>query len=369
MMGVVRCSKPVAAWVATLCVIVGWVSLVVHAQEPESGPRARVVEPAIDLGSVFVGSPAEVEFVVANDGGEVLRILEASTGCDCLLAEFDKTVAPGQTGRVRASLLTDQLRGVVAKSVLLRTNDPRQPRITLTIRAHVDSAIALLPMSTMYLRERDGQPPVGRILIRAEDADVAALAPSDVRPSEPWLTASVVRLERPRERGLGLPAARPGDWLLEVRFRDDEVRFGRQAGTVAFRTGVARQPSAEVVVESNIPAPLELSTRRLVLAPRGARAGTAGCCSPRCAPDSTRRRSASRPTRRASRCRSSRRPSACSRSTSCGRATSSSRVRSSSVWVTRRFESPSREPAAERPRSAGRAGHAQVGPARVLRLR
>jgi hypothetical protein len=87
----------------------------------------------------------------------------------------------------------------------------------------------------------------------------------------PWLTASAVRLEQPRARGAGLPAARPGDWLLEVRFRDDEVRFGRRAATVGFKTGLARQPSAEVEVESNIAPPVELSTKRLVLSPRGTR--------------------------------------------------------------------------------------------------
>ena len=46
----------------------------------EAGPRARADVIEIDLGVLPRGAQAEAEFVLRNDGDEVLRVLQAKPG-------------------------------------------------------------------------------------------------------------------------------------------------------------------------------------------------------------------------------------------------------------------------------------------------
>jgi hypothetical protein len=230
-------------------------------------PRTHVRNPVVDLGVVAVGTDARARFELENRGNGDLEILGAHAGCACTLAEFDETIPPGQVGYIRASLDTKRLSGSVTKGIVVRTNDPEHSRFTLTVKAHVVGSVKLLPQPVIYIRKREGQSPVGRVLIRKEQSERGTLAVRDVRTSVPWLTASVERLEVPRPRGQGLPDGRVGDWVLEVRFSDDRTRFGLMKGNVHFGTGLSRQPNVSLDVESNLEPPIHLSTERLLLAP------------------------------------------------------------------------------------------------------
>jgi hypothetical protein len=96
-----------------------------------------------------------------------------------------------------------------------------------------------------------------------------------VRTSDPLFRASVERLDEPRPRGGGLPEGRPGDWVLEVRFADDRPQYGRHGAVVRFRTGLERQGEVAVRVESDLEAPVHLSTSRLdLVAAEGGPRGT-----------------------------------------------------------------------------------------------
>lgn len=236
-------------------------------------PRVRVVEDVIDLGVVHVGERAEASFALANDGDGDLVIEEVKTGCRCTLVDFDRSIAPGQVGHVLATLETDELDGPVTKGVQVKTNDPRESQITLTLKALVVGSVELLPQPVIFMRIRAGEPPVGRALIRRRaDAD-GTLTVEGVTTSSETFVARAHRLDRPRPRGGGLPDGRVGDWVLEVRFRDDRPVFGPLRDTVHFRTGLARQPVATVTVKSELDPPVHLSTQALELASDGARGG------------------------------------------------------------------------------------------------
>jgi hypothetical protein len=204
----------------------------------------------------------------------VLRIHSAEVGCRCTVASFDEEIAPGEVGAVRVVLDTAELLGPVTKGVILHTNDPERRKLALTLKAQVVGSVALLPQPHMFMRERPGGW-VGRVLIRKEPGQAGTLRISDVRTSDPLFRASVERLDEPRPRGGGLPEGRPGDWMLEVRFADDRPRFGRHDAVVRFRTGLERQGEVTVRVESDVEAPVHLSTSRLdLVAAEGGPRGT-----------------------------------------------------------------------------------------------
>src|SRR5690349_8556368 len=65
-------------------------------------PKAVVVEPIKDAGTVSKGDKISHDFLIKNEGDADLEILNVQPACGCTVAEFDKTIAPGQTGKVHA---------------------------------------------------------------------------------------------------------------------------------------------------------------------------------------------------------------------------------------------------------------------------
>lgn len=170
-------------------------------------------------------------------------------------------------GFVTVSLDTTQLQGSTVKGIIVKTNDPRNRSVILTIRSHILGSVDILPHSVTYMRRRSGQAPVARCLIRQEPTERGTLSVSGITTSDDRLVVTAHKLEQPRPRRDGVPRGEPGDWLLEIRFRDDRPVYGKFAGKVAFRTGLPRQPLVTVEVESSLEGPISLSTPRLVLVP------------------------------------------------------------------------------------------------------
>jgi len=63
-----------------------------------------------------------------------------------------RDLAPGSTGQIKATLLTDGRKGALKKVISVETADPNQPMIRLTLMANVDVELAIEPM-TVYFRD------------------------------------------------------------------------------------------------------------------------------------------------------------------------------------------------------------------------
>jgi hypothetical protein len=80
------------------------------------------------------------EFVIKNNGGTELFIQKVSVGCGSCVAVDDFTKSPipsKKNGIVRLRLLTDHLSGKISKDALVKTNDPKNPNLILTLEAEV----------------------------------------------------------------------------------------------------------------------------------------------------------------------------------------------------------------------------------------
>ncbi len=115
------------------------------AEAVAAKPKAVVAEPMKDLGIVPKGNKAKVEFVIRNEGTAPLSITEVRPACGCTVANFDKTIAPGAEGKVRASLDTTNLYGANSKTITVYTNDAANPSIVLTIKSDVKPYINAVP--------------------------------------------------------------------------------------------------------------------------------------------------------------------------------------------------------------------------------
>lgn len=100
-------------------------------------PRLSIAAVTRDVGIVKKGEKIDAVFEVRNEGPATLRISDARPSCGCTVATFDREVAPGKTGKVRATVDTKNLGGAITKTILLVSNDPERPQVALTLKADV----------------------------------------------------------------------------------------------------------------------------------------------------------------------------------------------------------------------------------------
>ena len=108
------------------------------AQAAEPGaPSIEVSDPVFDFGEVMEGSEVTHEFLVRNDGKGTLRIEQVRPSCGCTAAHYDRTVPAGGTGKVTLRLDTRGYEGKLKKTATVLSNDPREPRLILTLQGAV----------------------------------------------------------------------------------------------------------------------------------------------------------------------------------------------------------------------------------------
>ncbi|HWN42242.1 MAG TPA: DUF1573 domain-containing protein [Thermoanaerobaculia bacterium] len=143
---------------ALCCVLLAAATLL--AQGATGKPKAVAVEPIKDVGFVAKGEMAIHEFVIRNDGDAPLELREVRAACGCTVADFDKMIAPGKTGKVRVTLDTGTFNGPIAKGVTVYTNDPETPTIELTVRTDVGQFVKVKPGYARFIMvqgEKEGK--------------------------------------------------------------------------------------------------------------------------------------------------------------------------------------------------------------------
>lgn len=80
------------------------------------------------------GGPVSYEFVFTNEGETPLVIISANASCGCTMPHYPKApISPGKSGKIRVTYLPKGRPGEFDKSVKVRTNDPKNKKLTLRI--------------------------------------------------------------------------------------------------------------------------------------------------------------------------------------------------------------------------------------------
>lgn len=108
-------------------------------------PRATVAEPIKDMGNYYADKLIEYDFIVKNEGNATLQINDVKPACGCTIADYDKTIEPGKTGKVHAKVNISTFNGPIAKGITVFTNDAINPQIELTVKAIVKQYIEVKP--------------------------------------------------------------------------------------------------------------------------------------------------------------------------------------------------------------------------------
>ncbi len=126
------------------------VFIIAVSQTLAQSPKAVVAEPGIDAGSVFRGDKITHEFLIKNEGNSPLVISEVKPGCSCTATDYDKTIAPGKTGKVKVIVDPSSFNGPINKLVMVTTNDAANPQLELSVKATIFSYITAKPGFARY---------------------------------------------------------------------------------------------------------------------------------------------------------------------------------------------------------------------------
>src|ERR1041385_7913330 len=137
--------------------------------DEEKAPRLTIVEPVKDYGIVPKGDKLEWAFLVKNTGDADLQIIAAKPGCGCTVADFDKVIKPGSTGKVTAHVDTTAFAGPIAKTVSVETNDPSNPMATLTIHATVKPYVEAAPVGFVRYSLLQGETSSQSVVLYSEE--------------------------------------------------------------------------------------------------------------------------------------------------------------------------------------------------------
>ena len=180
------------------------------------GPQMIVPEMLKDMGTVAQGEVVNVEFEIANEGDETLEIKAVRPTCGCTVVDFDREVEPGKSGYIKAKLETRDFSGPISKSILVMTNDPQNPTVTLVIKTSVHPYVEILPRAMIRFNAVQHEPMSQKVTVvgSGDDSDFEV---TGVKSSEDFLTASV----RSLPEGELLAGKSPKQYEVELSMKDD----------------------------------------------------------------------------------------------------------------------------------------------------
>jgi len=122
---------------AAAALVVAWGA--VGRAEEQKAPRIRVEPEAFDFGKALPAKTLRKEFTLSNFGDAELMIENVSTTCGCTAAlASDTKLKPGGSTLLRVTLETRSYSGKLERQVLVRSNDPKTPLLTVKVSATVE---------------------------------------------------------------------------------------------------------------------------------------------------------------------------------------------------------------------------------------
>lgn len=105
----------------------------------ESTPRISVSENKHNFGTVKEGSVLSLDLDIKSIGNSELVITDVQTSCGCTAAllSSDK-LKPGEEGNIKIELDTKGMKGKKTRTLAIRSNDPVNPRMVITLFVEVE---------------------------------------------------------------------------------------------------------------------------------------------------------------------------------------------------------------------------------------
>jgi len=221
-------------------------SAATESKDEEKVPRLTIVEPVKDYGTVPKGDKLEWSFLVKNTGDADLQIIAAKPGCGCTVADFDKVIKPGSTGKVTAHVDTTNFAGPIAKSVTLETNDPNTPTAQLTLHAIVKPYVEAYPAGFVRYTLLQGDADSQTVTLYSEEDEPFEITKIEV-PGD-YVKATFAKIDKKED--LAPNVGRPGQnqYKVTITVGGPDAKIGPLADKIHIYTNSKHQPEYPVSI-------------------------------------------------------------------------------------------------------------------------
>lgn len=212
----------------------------------EKAPRLTIVEPVKDYGTVPKGDKLDWAFVVKNTGDADLNIISAKPGCGCTVADFDKVVKPGETGKVTAHVDTTAFAGPIAKTITLETNDPSVPTAQLTIHAIVKPYVEAYPAGFVRFNLLQGETDSQGVTLYSEEDEPLVI--EKVESPADWIKVDYKKIDDAAQMAPGVGKSGQAQYKFNITVGGPDAKIGPIAEKVKITTNSKHQAEYMVSV-------------------------------------------------------------------------------------------------------------------------
>jgi hypothetical protein len=235
----------------------------------DAAPRLTIVEPIKDYGTISKGEKLDWSFVIKNTGDADLQITSAKPGCGCTVADFDKVIKPGETGKVTAHVDTTAFVGPIAKTITLETNDLTTPTSQLTIHAIVKPYVEAFPAGFVRFKLLQGDAESQSVILYSEEEEPFAVTkvelPIDPVTNEPvkWVNATFEKIATETDKAPNV--GRPGQdqYKVKITVGGPDTKLGPLADKVHIITTSKHQPDYFVSISGVVLPPFKVEPTAL----------------------------------------------------------------------------------------------------------
>lgn len=209
------------------------------AKAPKLTPKLTIVEPLKDFGTVPKGEKLVHAFLIRNTGEADLQIFSAQPACGCTVADFDKVIKPGQTGKVLAEVETVSFAGPISKGVTLQTNDPNTPTAQVTINAVVKPYVEAYPAGFVRYNVLQGDAQTQTVTLYSEEEEPFLIKSIEV--PGPHVKAVHTKITKEEEKA---KTGRTGQnqYRIDITLGGPDAKIGPLAEKIKIITNSKRQP-------------------------------------------------------------------------------------------------------------------------------
>lgn len=218
-------------------------------------PRLTLVEPLKDFGTVPKGEKIDWSFQIKNTGAADLEILAAKPACGCTVADFDKVIKPGATGKVTAHVDTTNFVGPISKGITLETNDPNTPNAQVTISAVVKPYVEAYPVGYVRFNMLQGDVEKQSVTLYTEETEPFEIL--KIEAPQDWIKVDTKKLA---ESELVPAVGRKGanQYKLDVTVGGPDAKVGPLAEKIKITTNSKHQPEYFISVSGVVRPPFRV---------------------------------------------------------------------------------------------------------------
>jgi Protein of unknown function (DUF1573) len=230
-----------------------------------------------DFGTVWAGDMLTFPFRISNEGGSILKILEAKPRCSCSVAEnYSKEIPSGQSGVIPFKLNTAGKKGDVDEYLTIKTNDPEKAELTLHMKGYVRQLVETEVISDS-LSEKAPDPKVALDKIKHSAGSFGTIKGTERlqrviklknTSGEPSL---ILKIDHVQSEGKQFTAelqeTAPGQEYALTIVGDPPFPPGQVMATVALETSIPGRPIYNIGIYAYVPNRIDVQPPKIVVDP------------------------------------------------------------------------------------------------------